>query len=192
MTNCDDCGGLEGVTVHQLCLDYIWYSSESLRVTGVLETPPVETITQHYALPSQLFPSDHIPLLAEFQFTPITINGSYCSPIEWSVSRKLPVFQNQIKTQRQKSQSNQRRLWTSSTYWLIPLNLAPLVLCVSLGFTVIKCGRLRCRHLQACVQANDGHLSNCCNNVNIHSAIRHERFQFFSHTIQFLSIFCNF
>lgn len=76
VTNCDDCGGLEGVTVHQLCLDYIWYCRDSLRVTGVLETPPVESITRHYALPSELFPSDHIPLLAEFQFTPTATNGS--------------------------------------------------------------------------------------------------------------------
>lgn len=68
MTNCDDCGGLEGVTVHQLCLDYIWYGGQFLEVTGVLETPSAEAITQHYALPSENFPSDHIPLMAQFRF----------------------------------------------------------------------------------------------------------------------------
>jgi len=70
VTNCDDCGGLQGVGVHQLCLDYIWYSSppppSPLRLTGVLETPAAELVTRHYALPSHEFPSDHIPLLAEF------------------------------------------------------------------------------------------------------------------------------
>ena len=69
VTNCDDCGGLESVNVHQLCLDYIWYCPQSLGVTAVLETPPAEVITQHYALPSEQFPSDHIPLLAQFRFT---------------------------------------------------------------------------------------------------------------------------
>ena len=68
VTNCDDCGGLEGVTVHQLCLDYIWYCRQSLDVTGVLETPPADVITEHYALPSENFPSDHIPLMAQFRF----------------------------------------------------------------------------------------------------------------------------
>lgn len=69
VTNSDDCGGLDGVRVHQLCLDYIWYSGQSLDVSAVLETPSAEDISRHCALPSQHFPSDHIPLLAEFRFT---------------------------------------------------------------------------------------------------------------------------
>jgi len=76
VTNCDDSGGLEGVTVHQLCLDYIWYSTQSVRVSAVLETPPAEVITKHYALPSEDFPSDHIALLAQFHFTTSTNNCS--------------------------------------------------------------------------------------------------------------------
>jgi len=39
-----------------------------------------------------------------------------------------------------------------------------------------------CQHLSTCVvQANYGHLSNCCDNVNILSATRHKMFQFFYH-----------
>jgi mRNA deadenylase 3'-5' endonuclease subunit Ccr4 len=68
VTNSDDSGGLDNVTVHQLCLDYFWYCPQSLEVAGVLETPSSESIAKHYALPSIEFPSDHIPLLAEFVF----------------------------------------------------------------------------------------------------------------------------
>jgi len=68
VTNCDDCGGLNDVIVHQLCLDYIWFSEQSLEVTAVLETPSSELITKHYALPSIMYPSDHIPLMAELCF----------------------------------------------------------------------------------------------------------------------------
>lgn len=70
VTNCDDEGGLRADgqrQVHQLCLDYIWTSG--LQVDCVLETPSTDVITEHYALPSTLFPSDHIPLLAQFSFT---------------------------------------------------------------------------------------------------------------------------
>jgi 2',5'-phosphodiesterase len=67
VTNCDDSGGIDNVTVHQLCLDYIWFDQQSLDVAAVLQTPPSEIITRHYALPSVVFPSDHIALSADFR-----------------------------------------------------------------------------------------------------------------------------
>ena len=67
MTNCDDASEDAGV-VKPLCLDYVWFSPHSLDVTAVLETPPLEALMRHHCLPSILFPSDHIPLAAEFAF----------------------------------------------------------------------------------------------------------------------------
>ncbi len=65
ITNCDDCGLPERTN---LCLDYFWFSHQSLEVSAVLETPPTEAIMRHYAMPSVLFPSDHLPIKAEFIF----------------------------------------------------------------------------------------------------------------------------
>ena len=49
-------------------LDYIYFAKDSLRPCGVLEHVSEQTITsQGYALPSPHFPSDHLPLLAEFE-----------------------------------------------------------------------------------------------------------------------------
>jgi len=40
------------------------------------------------------------------------------------------------------------------------------------------------------VRANYWHASNCCESINIHSAIRHEMFPSLSHTTQCLSCIC--
>ena len=52
----------------EMCTDYIWFNKETLGVTDVLQTPPSEDILKHHALPSAIFPSDHIPLQVEFMF----------------------------------------------------------------------------------------------------------------------------
>jgi len=65
ITNSDDVGL---TSPRRLCLDYIWYEPQSLEVVAALATPPSDFITKHYALPSVDFPSDHLPLLAEFTF----------------------------------------------------------------------------------------------------------------------------
>ena len=65
MTNCDEVGLPSPC---RLCLDYIWFVPRSLEVVAVLGTPPGEFITEHHALPSVDFPSDHLPLIAEFAF----------------------------------------------------------------------------------------------------------------------------
>jgi mRNA deadenylase 3'-5' endonuclease subunit Ccr4 len=53
--------------VHELCLDYIWYTRDSLVLQNVLETPSREVIRQQHGLPSTFFPSDHISLAAIFK-----------------------------------------------------------------------------------------------------------------------------
>eukprot|EP00058_Branchiostoma_floridae_P000818 XP_002586306.1 hypothetical protein BRAFLDRAFT_109077 [Branchiostoma floridae] len=49
------------------CLDYIWYSSDSVRVTEVLDTVPESAITPLTGCPNRVFPSDHLSLKAVFQ-----------------------------------------------------------------------------------------------------------------------------
>jgi len=58
----------------QLCLDYIWFVPNSLEVVAVLATPPSDYIMNNYSLPSAHFPSDHLPLVADFAFTSTTAN----------------------------------------------------------------------------------------------------------------------
>jgi len=47
-------------------LDYIWYTTPTLKVTGLLEHVNKSELFSPF--PNPHFPSDHIPLLAEFQF----------------------------------------------------------------------------------------------------------------------------
>ncbi|ELT88817.1 hypothetical protein CAPTEDRAFT_225165 [Capitella teleta] len=53
--------------VHELCLDYIWYTRESIVLQNVLKTPSREIVRQQHGLPSDHFPSDHISLAAIFK-----------------------------------------------------------------------------------------------------------------------------
>lgn len=52
-------------------LDYICCSYRGLAATALLELPSISELLQggQSGLPSQLFPSDHIALMAEFEFT---------------------------------------------------------------------------------------------------------------------------
>ncbi|SCW01367.1 LAFE_0D11012g1_1 [Lachancea fermentati] len=50
-------------------IDYIWYSSQALRVRGVLGKIDPEYISNFIAFPNDKFPSDHIPLVSRFEFT---------------------------------------------------------------------------------------------------------------------------
>lgn len=57
------CGNFVGV------LDYIWFSRRSLQLVGYLEPYSVSQIfLQKTPLPNPFFPSDHLPLSAEFAF----------------------------------------------------------------------------------------------------------------------------
>ncbi len=58
-----------------LCLDYIWYSPDNLRVSQVLNVPDnVDILHQRTPQSCVLFPSDHIPLQAQFTFLPNTVH----------------------------------------------------------------------------------------------------------------------
>ncbi|XP_026487733.2 2',5'-phosphodiesterase 12 [Vanessa tameamea] len=50
------------------CLDYIFYEKNNLKVEQVIPFPSIEELKTHTALPSIVFPSDHISIIADFQF----------------------------------------------------------------------------------------------------------------------------
>ncbi|AMD18852.1 HBL050Wp [Eremothecium sinecaudum] len=58
-------------------IDYIWYSTQALRVRGVLGEIDPSYASRFIGLPNDKIPSDHIPLLVRFEFTKTTTgNGS--------------------------------------------------------------------------------------------------------------------
>lgn len=50
------------------CLDYIFYKTNNLNVFQVVPTPSDEELAAHTGLPSVVFPSDHIALIADFKW----------------------------------------------------------------------------------------------------------------------------
>ncbi|CAR22387.1 CCR4-Not complex 3'-5'-exoribonuclease subunit Ccr4 [Lachancea thermotolerans] len=50
-------------------IDYIWYSSQGLRVRGLLGEIDPEYASKFIGFPNDKFPSDHIPLITRFEFT---------------------------------------------------------------------------------------------------------------------------
>ncbi|KAK0084782.1 hypothetical protein PV326_006154 [Microctonus aethiopoides] len=50
------------------CLDYIFYESNKLNVTQVVPMPSKDELTLHGAIPSVVFPSDHIAICADMQW----------------------------------------------------------------------------------------------------------------------------
>ncbi|KAJ8979548.1 hypothetical protein NQ317_017696 [Molorchus minor] len=50
------------------CLDYIFYEKSNLAVTQVVPLPSHEEVTQNTALPSVVFPSDHIALVSDLKW----------------------------------------------------------------------------------------------------------------------------
>mmetsp|Transcript_43214 Transcript_43214/g.105761 ORF Transcript_43214/g.105761 Transcript_43214/m.105761 type:complete len:582 (+) Transcript_43214:94-1839(+) len=51
-------------------LDYIWHTADRLRPTRILEQVDNETLSAHTALPSPMYSSDHVALMAEFELYP--------------------------------------------------------------------------------------------------------------------------
>lgn len=50
------------------CLDYIFYQHDQLDVAQVVPLPSTEELQQHVALPSVVFPSDHVALVADMSW----------------------------------------------------------------------------------------------------------------------------
>lgn len=49
------------------CLDYIYYDTTKLFVSQVVPLPSTEELSQHSAIPSVVFPSDHVSLVADLK-----------------------------------------------------------------------------------------------------------------------------
>uniref|UniRef100_A0A2M4CRH8 2',5'-phosphodiesterase 12 n=1 Tax=Anopheles darlingi TaxID=43151 RepID=A0A2M4CRH8_ANODA len=50
------------------CIDYIFYQTDLLQVTDVIPMPSEEELKMYEAIPSPVFPSDHIALVANLQW----------------------------------------------------------------------------------------------------------------------------
>ncbi|CAH2214735.1 jg4458, partial [Pararge aegeria aegeria] len=50
------------------CLDYIFYEKSKLIVQQVIPFPSVEELKVHTALPSIVFPSDHIAVISDLKY----------------------------------------------------------------------------------------------------------------------------
>lgn len=59
------------------CIDYIFYQSDRLEVEQIVELPTDEELDEYEAIPSLVFPSDHIALVTDLKWTskPIKKNG---------------------------------------------------------------------------------------------------------------------
>eukprot|EP00003_Mantamonas_plastica_P004009 TRINITY_DN1315_c0_g1_i2.p1 TRINITY_DN1315_c0_g1~~TRINITY_DN1315_c0_g1_i2.p1 ORF type:complete len:320 (-),score=97.79 TRINITY_DN1315_c0_g1_i2:263-1222(-) len=57
-------------------LDWIFYDQSRMVCTSVLEPIPEKILKREVALPSSHFPSDHIPLVAEFELLPLKLKNS--------------------------------------------------------------------------------------------------------------------
>nr|CAH7722308.1 unnamed protein product [Callosobruchus chinensis] len=51
------------------CLDYIYYDTDSFQTTQVVPLPSHEEVTQNIALPSVVFPSDHLALVCDLKWS---------------------------------------------------------------------------------------------------------------------------
>lgn len=57
-------------------IDYIWFSTQALRVRGLLGPIDPDYISKFIGFPNDKFPSDHIPILAKFEFLKGGASGS--------------------------------------------------------------------------------------------------------------------
>ena len=51
------------------CLDYIYVDRDLLKVARVVPLPSHEDVTLYTALPNVVFPSDHLPLVCELEWS---------------------------------------------------------------------------------------------------------------------------
>lgn len=55
------------ISVFESVLDYVFYDTDTLRMTSVNPLPPDEVVKANVALPSRVIPSDHLPIVFEFE-----------------------------------------------------------------------------------------------------------------------------
>ncbi|KAH3746046.1 glucose-repressible alcohol dehydrogenase transcriptional effector [Pelomyxa schiedti] len=62
------------------CLDYIWYTPDTLQLKAMLEPVTITDPQLDGLLPNKYYPSDHCCIAAQFSFPPITSASSTTSP----------------------------------------------------------------------------------------------------------------
>lgn len=55
------------------CLDYTLIDTRCLRATRTFDPPPLERLRESIALPSEYFPSDHIPVVVEVTYSDLDL-----------------------------------------------------------------------------------------------------------------------
>lgn len=50
------------------CLDYIFYQTEHFEVQEIIPMPSDEELAAHIAIPSVVFPSDHVAIVANLKY----------------------------------------------------------------------------------------------------------------------------
>lgn len=50
------------------CIDYIWFQTDAFKSNSFVEMPSNEELQAHTAIPSVVFPSDHLALVAELEW----------------------------------------------------------------------------------------------------------------------------
>ena len=65
-------------------IDYIWYSSNALRVRGLLGKVDEQYVSKFIGFPNEEFPSDHLPLITKFEFLKNSISTRAHSNISGS------------------------------------------------------------------------------------------------------------
>lgn len=78
-------------------IDYIWYSSDRLSVTGLLGQVNQDYLTRQTGFPNAHFPSDHISLVAEMVFLPSSSGGSSNAPS--AIGQSLSSGTNGMRSQ---------------------------------------------------------------------------------------------
>lgn len=51
------------------CIDYIFYQTDALRCSQTVPPPSEAQLSEHTAIPSIVHPSDHVALVADFEWT---------------------------------------------------------------------------------------------------------------------------
>ena len=58
------------IATFECVLDYVFYEQDAFELTRVIPLPSEEVVKANVALPSEFFPSDHLPIVFEMNLKP--------------------------------------------------------------------------------------------------------------------------
>lgn len=83
----------------KMTLDYIFVDADSFSVAAVAPTPSEDVLKENVALPSVVFPSDHISLIVDIDFIPekcasaLSFTGDY-TPLALAIAPSVSNTQS--------------------------------------------------------------------------------------------------